>query len=152
MKEQFITYEIALKLKELGFDEGCLAYYGDNILIFDKHEYLECDIKANYVLGWKNQVITLAPLWQQVIDWFREKYNIHITINPNLKFNTEIGEALPKDLTYRVIFDNRFYLTWSDNKIPVLCFDLSKGYNFKSYNEAKEQAILKAIELITQQV
>ena len=27
MKEQFVTYEIALKLKELGFDEPCIAYY-----------------------------------------------------------------------------------------------------------------------------
>ena len=29
MKEQFVTYNIALKLKELGFDEECLAYYID---------------------------------------------------------------------------------------------------------------------------
>lgn len=27
MKEQFVTYEIALKLKELGFDEKCVASY-----------------------------------------------------------------------------------------------------------------------------
>ena len=29
MKDQFVTYEIALKLKELGFDEECFAYYLD---------------------------------------------------------------------------------------------------------------------------
>ena len=27
IKEQFVGYEISLKLKELGFDEECLAYY-----------------------------------------------------------------------------------------------------------------------------
>ena len=27
MREQFCSYEIALKLKELGFDEPCIAYY-----------------------------------------------------------------------------------------------------------------------------
>ena len=27
MKSQFATYEIALKLKELGFDEECFGYY-----------------------------------------------------------------------------------------------------------------------------
>ena len=27
MEEQFVTYEIALKLKELGFDEKCLVWY-----------------------------------------------------------------------------------------------------------------------------
>ena len=27
MKEQFVPYELAAKLKELGFDEACLAFY-----------------------------------------------------------------------------------------------------------------------------
>ena len=27
MKKQFVTYEIALKLKKLGFDEECFGYY-----------------------------------------------------------------------------------------------------------------------------
>ena len=27
MQKQFVTYEIALKLKELGFDEPCFGYY-----------------------------------------------------------------------------------------------------------------------------
>ena len=32
MKEQFVTYEIALKLKELGFDEECFRYGSQGIL------------------------------------------------------------------------------------------------------------------------
>lgn len=27
MKDQFVSYPIALKLKELGFDEPCFGYY-----------------------------------------------------------------------------------------------------------------------------
>lgn len=27
MKDQFVTYELALQLKELGFKEKCLGYY-----------------------------------------------------------------------------------------------------------------------------
>ena len=30
MNKQFVTYEIALKLKELGFDEKCIASYYTN--------------------------------------------------------------------------------------------------------------------------
>ena len=30
MEEQFVTYEIALKLKELGFNEECFGYYHVN--------------------------------------------------------------------------------------------------------------------------
>ena len=31
MKEQFVTYEIALAMKELGFDEHCLTHYMKDI-------------------------------------------------------------------------------------------------------------------------
>ena len=56
MKKQFVTYEIALKLKELGFDEECFGLYKNEILLrdyetFQRNEFLNC-IKA--------------PLWQQV--------------------------------------------------------------------------------------
>lgn len=78
MKHLFVPYETALQLKEKGFDEPCLAYYGNSTLTFDKHEYLECDIKANYILGWKKHVITLTPLYQQVIDWLWNNYRILI--------------------------------------------------------------------------
>ena len=30
MKKEFVTYEIALELKELGFDEPCLAFFEIN--------------------------------------------------------------------------------------------------------------------------
>ena len=30
MQEQFVTHEIALKLKELGFDKECLAWFAEN--------------------------------------------------------------------------------------------------------------------------
>lgn len=32
MTKQFVTYEIALKLKELGFDEECFCTYSNRIL------------------------------------------------------------------------------------------------------------------------
>lgn len=142
MEEQFVNYDIAVKLKELGFDEKCLGYYADNKFKFFS-DLENCNTNTEFGF------YPTAPLLQQVLDWLREKQNIHIVISPNLRFNTVIGEELPEDLTYRVIFDNRFYLTYSDNKIPQLCFDLSRGYGFTSYSEAREQAILKALELVT---
>jgi hypothetical protein len=30
MEKEFISYEIALKLKELGFDEPCFDFYDNN--------------------------------------------------------------------------------------------------------------------------
>ena len=77
MKEQFVTYEIALKLKELGFNEECLAYYHDKTEPY-LCRYLDSNngafnINCRHVLF---DTDCTAPLWQQAIDWFIEKYNI----------------------------------------------------------------------------
>ena len=73
MEKQFVTYEIALKLKELGFDEECCALYRKDrlypILGFEK------------INSTKQSVIT-APLWQQVFDWLFSKLNFYC---PNIK-------------------------------------------------------------------
>ncbi|MGV6945027.1 hypothetical protein [Sphingobacterium kyonggiense] len=59
MKNQFVPYELAVKLKELGFRDNCMMYYHNGNLV-------------NYF----NLSTTIAPLWQQAFDWFREKYGL----------------------------------------------------------------------------
>ena len=68
MKKEFVTYEIALNLRELGFDKPCLATYHK-----DLHTIIPIFAKFT-----NQKHILKAPLWQQVIDWFREKHNILI--------------------------------------------------------------------------
>jgi len=72
MDKEFIPYEEALALKELGFDEPCLAYYGElnggEIELFLKKEF---NTDAKYVL---------TPLYQQAFRWFREKYKLQAEI------------------------------------------------------------------------
>ena len=80
MKEQFVTYEIALKLKELGFDEECLSFwfkkehklsieitYGGLIRMCEINKNSQYDNISNYIS---------APIWQQAIDWLLEKHNL----------------------------------------------------------------------------
>ena len=119
MKEQFVTYEIALKLKELGFDEECFGLYKNEILLrdyetFQRNEFLNC-IKA--------------PLWQQVIDFFRQKHNIWIQIE--MQYYDGIT------YTYTIIQNNGKVIKYKEE--------------FYEYYEAREQAILKAIELCKKQ-
>ena len=132
MKEQFVTYEIALKLKELGFDEECLAYFNN-----DKYRDLICtcengmdgDFTVHHYSGDVN-----APLWQQVIDWFDNK-NIIIGIDIN-----------PGTLFYRVHLYKRYY--HNPGRLVIRKYFLSGEFNnFISKEEARKQAILKAIEL-----
>ena len=65
MEKEFVTYELAIKLKELGFNEPCLKSYGSDGLLnmFDHEMYLS------------------APLYQQAFRWFREKYYWTIKVN-----------------------------------------------------------------------
>ena len=66
MEKEFVTYEVALALKELGFKEDCLASYYHAGKRLDICEYIN---HGKYTI--------LAPLKQQVFRWFREKYEIH---------------------------------------------------------------------------
>jgi hypothetical protein len=77
MKEQFVTYEIALKLKEKGFNKPCLYPYVDTGSIDNSYvNFIDWNLKYENTVGYCS-----APLWQQVIDWFEKTYEIYISIN-----------------------------------------------------------------------
>jgi hypothetical protein len=71
MNKEFIPYEQALELKELGFNELCLFYYTDNEAL---RIYHQSEIYDDLV-G--------APLYQQAFRWFREKYGIMYIVYNN---------------------------------------------------------------------
>jgi hypothetical protein len=80
MEKEFVSYEIALKLKELGFDEPCLTYYYE--LTSNLRTHLAIDIRNAWTYsGNKKLGFTLAPLYQQVFKWLRNKYDIDFSIN-----------------------------------------------------------------------
>jgi hypothetical protein len=62
MKKEFVPYQLALELKQLGFNEPCLASY--------YHAGKKLDI-AEYVRH--GEYTVLAPLYQQAFEWFRFK-------------------------------------------------------------------------------
>jgi len=67
MNKEFIPYEEALKLKELGFDKCCLGYYVGGVLgQFKPASFYEIS----------EDEIVKAPLYQQAFRWFREKYQL----------------------------------------------------------------------------
>lgn len=61
MEKEFIPYEQALALKELGFDEPCFGYR-------DGGGYLIIKAIPSCVIS--------APTFSQAFRWFREKYNL----------------------------------------------------------------------------
>lgn len=70
LKYLFVSYETAVKLKEIGFNENCLYVYS-------RYKRLNnCGLRA---VHWKKKYYTAAPIHQQAIDWFRDVYDIEIT-------------------------------------------------------------------------
>ena len=65
MKEQFVTYEIALKLKNLGFNEFCMGFfYSEHI---DELSDISLGTTTKVVEEMVNRFNCIkAPLWQQV--------------------------------------------------------------------------------------
>jgi len=77
MKNEFIPYEQALALKELGFDEPCFGnYYTLNGKTWKLADNIEYDLLNElYHIGSKFTII--APLYQQAFRWFREKHGLN---------------------------------------------------------------------------
>lgn len=75
MKHLFVPYEIALKLKEKGFDEPCFGYFIENSPNYVYHDTIHSNVWNNFTGATQPESIDKlkAPLYQQVIDWFREK-------------------------------------------------------------------------------
>ena len=79
MNKDFIPYEQALELKELGFDEPCCAGYYEiqgNVNLWYCKESKNSD---------KDEIekdeFAMAPLYQQAFKWFREKHRLYHVIN-----------------------------------------------------------------------
>jgi hypothetical protein len=138
MNNEFVTYERALALKELGFDELCFGY-------FDSKSELAFNTNGNPIskdwVWFGNQCLpidmTLAPLKQQVFRWFREKYSLL----PNI-WSGKINH----------IFYGYDILHIKKQKFVINNTDLGGGdCDYDTYEEAENACIDKLIELAKQQ-
>lgn len=82
MKNLFVPYKIALQLKEKGFNEECIGYWWDKNWMRDTQK----EVKEVHHLSLPTNHNKLPSrvssiLYQQVIDWFREKHNIMLELH-----------------------------------------------------------------------
>jgi len=94
MKNEFTPYDRSLKLKQLGFEDECMAYYEISVTEVEHEED-----GTSGPFGWKkgevsfekrffvnnlkgvdhtndNWVCVAAPTWRSAFNWFREKYGL----------------------------------------------------------------------------
>jgi hypothetical protein len=106
MNKEFVPYEEALALKELGFNEPCFSFWLKTPLS-KKGEFmglLKTAINSN-----NSNFDVSAPLYQQAFRWFREKYKLYHTINhlPHKKGTNEefLCEANVSEHSYHSIYE-----------------------------------------------
>ncbi len=152
-----LQLKIAKLLKEKGFSVSCLYYWyptgitGKTIYKLLPKDYpTDLDgtsIETGYKEGYFNLTI-LAPLYQQVIDFLREKHNIHVTISPYYnpkkidKLFYEVGIST-KGNNYEGLWENsieRMSIEWLENP--------KKYHLYEDYYEALNAAIEHSLTLI----
>jgi len=130
MNKEFIPYEQALELKELGFDEPCFGYYytldGKDWKFADDKQYDSLD--EFYNIGSKFTIS--APTFSQAFRWFREKHDLDSYI-------------MPARLETKKVYD---YYIWFTNQKEER--DLIIGMNNQyTYEEAELKCLKKLIEI-----
>lgn len=119
MEKEFISYEQALALKELGFNEDCFGYYYEGVLV-------------SAILFHNNkkdgEKVVKAPLYQQAFRWFREKHDLHGEISVDHR--------------------NKYFFMMCKfvNKKMVDVEDESEYYN--TYEEAEKECLNKLIDIV----
>lgn len=126
MEKEFVPYEQALALKELGFNEMCIAFYflkQEEIVYAEEGGFW---VNSNY---YKERVS--APLYQQAFKWFREKYQVYpiITLDQTTypKFSYDITEFTgnpinlsEKEWGWEVLFSDGLYRTYEEAELECL--------------------------------
>ena len=131
MEKEFVSYEVAVKLQELGC--GVIMNYKywrieKNILVFHDNYNMQSIIDKGFDVECLN---VYAPLKQQVFRWFREKYDLPNHID-----------------TYWQHDWNDYSYQWSITENHEAWTSME---HYKAYEEAENACIYKLIELAKQQ-
>lgn len=138
MNKHFVPYEIALKLRELGFNEKCFKYW--NITNFIK----EPTLYGNNLNGYSNLTTRKvpAPLWQQAFDWARDTHGLIINIQPD---SINLPEKQLKQYVITAIDKNRVLEKYVQPGHWI------RNGCIKTYEEAKILAMFKVFEILEQE-
>lgn len=127
MNKEFIPYEHALDLIELGFNEPCLGWYQEQTLILDINA--NQSIKFHKHLG-RFKDCFLAPTFSQTFRWFREKHNLHCEIKMTCVFDI-----------------NRQYY-WDIKEINSPNVINNPSTNHDTYEDAQLEGFIKLIQIV----
>ena len=124
LENEFVPYEQALALKELGFDELCFGWYQHKLIVDKEYSILEfekCKNKESWITG--NHCS--APTYSQAFRLFREKYDIYYVIEGSKKFGFQ-----------HTIYDEKE------------TYEIKSEKTYNTYEEAELECLKKLIEIV----
>lgn len=126
-----VPLEIAIKLKEIGFNEPChfyfLYYHGWEMLKKrgDEYGFITSNSCRAYVMENHNEIGNLSiPTWEQVLEWFRDR-KYYGTLNTYSANTDKDGFSFYCEINY----NNQYIKVYS-----------------KTYEEAREELVKTLIE------
>ena len=137
LEKEFVPYNLAKQIKQLGFKQECFGYYIDV-------EVANPFLVKNIINDDQGGYFTLAPTFSQAFRWFREKYDL--VIEPCVPFqrlySTEEDHFEILEFGYRIYsFDQ--YRGGLRDKIEW------DGYDNSNEEEAELECLKKLIEIVT---
>jgi hypothetical protein len=129
MTKEFIPYEQALELKELGFDEPCFGIWMER---GNKHDVIYVAKQEDAWMAEQNDGI-LAPLYQQAFRWLLEKHNLY-------------GITIPT-ITMAWTFKT---MTIAQGMVEVPPYNHVDAYDYSRREEAELACLKKLIEIVKQ--
>ncbi len=143
MKKLFVPYSLAKQLKQIGFDVFCLGFYDADGTLFPNVQevstcrdilqneklYPEYDADDTVFIEYSTQLTSdiAAPVWEQVIAWFREKHKIVVSVY------------------HEIDFENLWWSSVNDMKTDR---PIAPNTEFKKYNAALKFAVAQAIKIV----
>jgi hypothetical protein len=149
MNKEFVPYEEALALREVGFDEPCIGCYtkltaeenqGEPVdwlevseALIENGKYSYGKLKNYNTDFYKSEGTISAPLYQQAFRWFRKK-GIYGDLTSDLSDNLE---------------DRVFvYYIYSETR----CYFVDRSKEYKTYEMAELACLKELIEIVKQRV
>ena len=114
MEKEFVSYEIALALKELGFNEPCFAWYKNGKLRIELYWNIS-DLRDEDCI---------SPTFSQAFRFFREKYDlfgcIDLHVSTPLHWYVRIDKISINDYVYHSEDDSKYYIKYEDAELACL--------------------------------
>lgn len=115
---KFVDKQLALKLKEKGFDKPCFGWYDsegdDDELLLNTRTIIDCNYKDLLESTNDIDVFIDAPTIDQVLEWLREEKHIYISIDVCKGFDDFVFAHEITSVEGKWREDNHYYDSYDD--------------------------------------